>query len=50
MEPVGLYAVSLDILVGDEQSFVNLRDQLIAVIKATGEIVQAIKDVLGQLA
>ncbi len=48
-EPVGRYALSMDILVADEASFVDLRQKLIDAIKATEEIVQEIKDLLGQL-
>jgi hypothetical protein len=48
-EPVGRFAQSMDILVADEQSFVNLREQLIDVIKATGDIVKEIKDLFGEL-
>jgi hypothetical protein len=48
-EPVGRFAASLDILVADEASFADLRAQFIQVIKATGDIVQEIKNVLNQL-
>ena len=48
-EPVGRYATTMDVLVSDAASFVDLRAQFIAVIKATGEIVQEIKDVYDQL-
>jgi hypothetical protein len=48
-EPVGRFALSMDILVQDEASFVDLRDQFIRVIKATAEIAQEIKDVYDQL-
>jgi len=48
-EPVGRYALSMDILVSDEESFVDLRKRLIDAIKATAEIAQEIKDLFGQL-
>jgi hypothetical protein len=48
-EPVGRFALSMDVLVGDEASFVDLRQALIAAIKATGEIVQEVKNVLDEL-
>jgi hypothetical protein len=48
-EPVGRYALSMDILVSDEASFVDLREQFIRVIKATADIVQEIKDLYDQL-
>jgi hypothetical protein len=48
-EPVGRFAVSMDILVADEASFVDLRNQFIRVIKATDDIFQEIKDVYAQL-
>jgi len=48
-EPVGRYATSMDVLVADGASFVDLRQQFITVIKATAEIVKEIKDLYGQL-
>jgi hypothetical protein len=48
-EPVGRFAQSMDILVGDEQSFVDLREQIVSVIKATGDIVKEIKDLYDEL-
>jgi hypothetical protein len=47
-EPVGRYALSMDILVADEASFVDLRQRFIDVLKATEEIAQEIKDLYGQ--
>ena len=38
-----------DLLVGEEASFVDLRNQFIRIIKATADIVQEIKDVYDQL-
>ncbi len=48
-EPVGRFALSMDVLVADEESFVDLRNQFIRIIKATADIVQEIKDVYDQL-
>jgi len=48
-EPVGRFATSMDVLVADEASFVDLRQRFIDVIKATAEIAQEIKDVYDQL-
>jgi hypothetical protein len=48
-EPVGRFALSMDLLVGEEASFVDLRNQFIRIIKATADIVQEIKDVYDQL-
>jgi len=48
-EPVGRLATSMDVLVADEASFVDLRKALIEAIKATAEIAQEIKDVYDQL-
>lgn len=48
-EPVGRHALSMDLLVADAASFVDLRAALVGAIKATAEIVQEIKDLYGQL-
>ena len=46
---VGHYAAHLDIYHADNPNYVNLRNTIIDGIKATGDIAQEIKDVLGQL-
>jgi len=47
--PVGRYALSLDVLVADEASFVDLREQFIRIIKGTAEVAQELKDQWDQL-